>query len=147
MNPILFLDFDGVTHPEVCTAPELFTCLPLIEDVLLRHSHVHIVISSAWREHHCLADLRQRFRPELREWVVGCTPLARQDPCEPAMRYVREIECRAWLAVHRPDALWLAIDDAPWLFSPDCSNLLLMNHKLGFTAADAERLDVWLSTM
>lgn len=60
MNPILFLDFDGVTHPEVCTAPELFTCLPLIEAVLLRHSHVCIVISSAWREHHGLEDLQTR---------------------------------------------------------------------------------------
>lgn len=139
--PILFLDFDGVTHPEVCTAPELFNCLPRIEEVLLRHPLVDIVISSAWREYHPLAELQQHFCPQLRPRVVGCTPLQRQASCEPAMHHVREVECRAWLTTNRPDAAWLAIDDAPWRFSPRCANLLLTNHAQGFTDEDALRLD------
>lgn len=49
LNPVLFLDFDGVTHPEVCTAEQLFCCLPLIEEVLRRRPGVDIVISSSWR--------------------------------------------------------------------------------------------------
>lgn len=147
MAPILFLDFDGVTHPEVCTAPELFNCLPRIEAVLLHHPLVEIVISSAWREYHPLAELKQRFCPQLRPRVVGGTPLQRQDPSEPALCHVREIECRAWLTANRPDAAWLAIDDAPWLFSPRCANLLLTNHALGFTTDDAVLLDKRLSLL
>lgn len=141
VTPILFLDFDGVTHPEVCTAPELFICLPRIEEVLLRHPQVEIVISSAWREYHPIAELQQHFCPQLRPRVVGCTPLQRQDPREPAMCHVREVECRAWLTANRPDAAWLAIDDAPWLFSPRCAYLLLTNHAQGFTDEDAVLLD------
>lgn len=63
------------------------------------------------------------------------------------MCHVREIECRAWLTANRPDAAWLAIDDAPWLFSPRCANLLLTNHALGFTTDDAVLLDKRLSLL
>lgn len=147
MTPILFLDFDGVTHPEGCRAADLFCRLPLIESVLLRHPHVQIVVSSSWRETRPLEELRQRFRPELRERVVGCTPLARQDPCEPAMRHVRETECRAWLRAHRPDAPWIALDDNPLLFQQGCPNLLAIDGRVGFTEADALRMDARLQPM
>ena len=54
---IVFLDFDGVLHPEFDPDdPErpkqnsdLFCRLPLIEAVLREFSQVEIVISSAWR--------------------------------------------------------------------------------------------------
>ncbi len=147
MNQILFLDFDGVTHPEGCRTADLFCRLPLIESVLLRYPHVQIVISSSWRETQPLEELRQRFRLELRERVVGCTPLARQDPCEPAMRHVREIECRAWLQMHRPDAPWIALDDNPLLFQHDCPNLLAIDGRVGFTEVDSLRLDARLQPM
>lgn len=145
LNPVLFLDFDGVAHPEVCTAEQLFCCLPVLEEVLRRRPGVDIVISSAWREHHSLQELQGHFSPELRGRVVGCTPLYKQDKCEPAQRYVREIECRTWLQTHRPQVLeigaWLAVDDNPWLFSPGCPHLLMTAHWRGFAPADAEFLE------
>ncbi len=147
MNPILFLDFDGVTHPEACTAAQLFCGLPLIEEVLLRHPRVEIVISSSWREHRGLQELQGHFSPALRERVVGCTPVYRQDPCEPAQRYVREIECTSWLQSNRPSALWLALDDNPRLFRKGCPNLLAIDGRVSFTAADALRLDARLQPM
>ncbi len=147
MNPVLFLDFDGVTHPEACSAAQLFCCLPLIEEVLLRHSRVDAVISSSWREHHSLQELQGHFSPALRDRVVGCTPICRQDPCEPAQRHVREIECTSWLRAHRPDAQWLALDDNPRLFRKGCQNLLSIDGRVGFTAADALRLDARLQPM
>ncbi len=144
MKPVLFLDFDGVAHPDVCSAEQLFCCLPLIEEVLLRHTHVDIVVSSSWREHHPLAELQERFSPALRWRVVGFTPLYKQDKCEPAQRYVREIECRSWLQMHRPQVLeigaWVALDDNPWLFSPGCPHLLMTAHWRGFAPIDAEAL-------
>jgi hypothetical protein len=51
---ILFLD--GVTHPEPHEAEELFTLLPLIEEVLRDFEASKIVISSSWREVHLLDE-------------------------------------------------------------------------------------------
>jgi len=51
---ILFLDFDGVTHPQPCGDENVFCQLHLIEAVLRERElqGVHIVISSSWREYH-----------------------------------------------------------------------------------------------
>lgn len=147
MNQILFLDFDGVTHPEGCRTADLFCRLPLIEDVLLRHPSVLMVISSSWRAFRPLEKLRQRFRLDLRDRVVGCTPLASQDPCGPALHHVREIECMTWLQTHLPDAQWIALDDNSLLFQKGCPNLLAIDGRLGFTATDAIRLDARLQPM
>ena len=40
---------------------ELFTCLPLIEDVLRMHPGVDVVISSSWRFFHPLEQIGKRF--------------------------------------------------------------------------------------
>lgn len=49
MNPVLFLDFDGVLHPEPSFSHETFSQLPLVEAVLRAFLSVDIVISSTWR--------------------------------------------------------------------------------------------------
>lgn len=135
--PVLFLDFDGVTHPEVCTAAELFKCLPTIEEVLRQHQDVEVVISSSWRVHHPLEELRGYFSPEIARRVIDCTPVYTQHKCEPAAKMVRQVECMSWLDAHRPSSPWVALDDVPWLFEVGCPNLLLTNHRNGFTQADA----------
>ena len=48
---VLFLDFDGVTHPEPCTQQEEFCTLHMIEGVVREFAELEIVISSSWREH------------------------------------------------------------------------------------------------
>lgn len=51
---ILFLDFDGVLHPEydgqATPADVVFCHLPRFEAVMRDHPEVEIVISSMWRE-------------------------------------------------------------------------------------------------
>ncbi|MFZ3000646.1 MAG: HAD domain-containing protein [Undibacterium umbellatum] len=48
---ILFLDFDGVLHPEPCyDKTQLFSCLPRLEAILRDFPTVQIVISSTWRK-------------------------------------------------------------------------------------------------
>lgn len=138
--PIVFLDFDGVTHPEVCKVGKLFSCLPLIEDVLRHNAQVDVVISSSWREHHPLTELREFFADDVSSRVVGCSPIAPSNRAMPAARNVRELECRTWLVLHRTDHPWIAIDDVSWLFEMGCPNLMLTNPRAGFTAADADRL-------
>ena len=77
---IVFLDFDGVVHPQGhATRASAFCRLPLIEEVFREFALVSIVISSAWRmrDKHpdgALLDLRQYFSPDIAERVVGVTP-------------------------------------------------------------------------
>ena len=140
LAPIVFLDFDGVTHPELCSTDQLFGCLPLIEEVLRQHEQVEVVISSSWREPHPLSELREFFSGDIAPRVVGRTPVIPRQPAMPATAGLREIECLTWLAANRPGHPWIAIDDVPWIFSPGCPNLLLTNHRLGFTPANAAHL-------
>lgn len=140
LAPIVFLDFDGVTHPELCREDQLFTCLPLIEAVLRRHEHVEVVISSSWRVHHPLSELRKFFAEDIAHKVVDCTPVFPSTYARPGPAGLRQTECLAWLADHRPDHPWIAIDDVPWMFDPGCPNLLLTLHRVGFTPANAAHL-------
>lgn len=137
---ILFLDFDGVTHPEMCSATELFMCLPTIEDVLRRHQGVEVVISSSWRVHHPLEELRGYFSPDIKQRVIDCTPILPRNEVEPAATRVRQRECLTWLDAKRPGRPWLAIDDVPWLFEAGCPNLILTFHRTGFSPTDATHL-------
>ena len=139
-SPVLFLDFDGVTHPEQCTSDKLFTCLPLIEDVLRRHEGVEVVISSSWRVHHPLEELRSYFSADMAHRVIDCTPILPRNEVEPAATRVRQRECLTWLDANRPGRPWLAIDDVPWMFEVGCANLLLTNHRTGFSPTDATHL-------
>ena len=128
---ILFLDFDGVTHPEPYTPEAAFTQLPLIESVVRERVHVAIVVSSSWRESHSLDELRDFFAPDIQPCVVGVTPDLWDQALAPA--YVRERECLAWLAANRPAGTrWLAIDDRPAFFQPNCPNLFLTDTLQGF---------------
>ena len=133
---ILFLDFDGVAHPEPCRADEEFCTLHLIEDVLRDFSVVEIVISSSWREHFSIDELRAKFRADIGSRIVGFTPVVRKlterwtPPCADA---VREAEVLIWMKANRPwGTPWLAIDDRPQWFTPECRNLLVTDRKWGF---------------
>lgn len=141
---ILFLDFDGVTHPEVCTKPELFQALPLIEAVLREHVQVEIVISSAWRQYHSLEELLQPFAADMATRVVGVTPSIKRLSGEWLPNgledFSRECECVSWLRQNRPGARWLAIDDIDHWFRPGCSDLLLTDPTEGFLPSDQARL-------
>ena len=142
---ILFLDFDGVTHPEPSHDSGVFSQMPLIEQVLLQFPRVGIVISSSWREQYRLDQLREFFRPELHDRVLGVTPdIAQPDgswtPGQ-VQRYERQWECENWLRRHQPrDVPWVAIDDRAHWFEPECRHLLLTDRRLGFQADDALRL-------
>ena len=138
MNCILFLDFDGVTHPDPCRKEEFFGQLPLIENVLREYRQVEIVISSSWRYDHSLPELQAYFSSDMRARVIDVTPtVARTDDegwiPRHLLQHHREWECRKWMRQHHPlDATWLAIDDIADWFLPDCANLLTTQSGCGF---------------
>jgi len=144
-NCILFIDFDGVTHPELGFKADEFCALPLIEDVLRDFPGVDIVISSSWRTQFSLQELRDFFSADLAQRVIGVTPSSRaaSDTWLPgsSVGFERESECDAWMRQNRPwGTPWIAIDDRPHWFRPDCTDLLLTSSTVGFCQSDQETL-------
>lgn len=143
---IVFLDFDGVTHPEFCDVDALFGRLPLIEAVLREFETVRIVISSSWRVHHSLDVMREFFSPDMAQRVIDVTPIKEEEARDGGVvvvpnRFERQLECEAWLEKNRPRGTpWLAIDDMPYLFKPQCPHLLPTHPLSGFTQDDATLL-------
>ena len=139
---ILFLDFDGVLHPYPCMTRQYFCQLPLMERILRGFPGVEIVISSAWRlrfsdQNEALLQMRKHFSSDIAERVVGTTPDHRDRPRSEAPpglgEFLREWECLSWLRENRPaGTAWLALDDQPGLFTPDCTDLMLTSFKTGF---------------
>ena len=141
----LFLDFDGVLHPQICSQPELFCQLPVLEDVLLEYTQVMVVISSSWREFHPLTELRLHFSSAIRPRTIDITPSIQTPNAMwlPGQRpeWPRERECLAWMNQMRPRSTrWLSVDDRPEWFRPACSELLVTDPAHGFTDSDASLL-------
>ncbi len=113
---ILFLDFDGVLHPDPPQPDQRLRSLPRLVAILRDHPQVEVVITSLWREHLTLDQLREIFPADLRERIIDVTPIAdRIDGWLPARR---EGEILEWLeASGRADEPWLALDDQAWQFT------------------------------
>ena len=133
--PILFLDFDGVLHPEHCHESKHFCLLPVL------------VITSTWRLQVPLDQLRKHFTPDIADRIVGVTPqFSRLDNVPNTLvSYEREAECHAWLWANQiPHIQWLAVDDRSWLYRPFCRSLFLVDGRTGLTEASARQLVVRL---
>ncbi len=142
---VMFLDFDGVTHPEPCDDAQLFDSLSLIEEELIRFDGVHIVVSSSWREHYSLDQLRAHFCADLRPRVIGVTPSIKRPSSTwlpgHVSRHEREWEIESWMKENRSwGTPWLAIDDRAHWFTPESPNLLLTQSETGFTREDQATL-------
>lgn len=141
MGCTVFLDFDGVTHPDPCYPENVFCRMPLIEEVLFEFPRVEIVISSSWRDHHDLDDLQTFFSDSLKPRIVGVTPSIKRP--SPAWlpghipQFEREWEIESWMEENRHwGARWLAIDDRPYWFRPESTNLLVTDPSYGFSIED-----------
>lgn len=147
---VVFLDFDGVLHPQPCWQENVFCRLELVEDVLREFKDcVEIVVSSSWRDHFSQDDLRHMFSSELRHLVIGVTPSI----VTPSPRWVigqsppweREFEIETWLEGNRTlDTPWIALDDRPEWFRDDCPNLLVTDPAYGFAENQQQTLRLML---
>ena len=104
MKKILFLDFDGVLHPATDDSVEEFSKADVLACALLGYD-CEIVISSAWRLH-CRLDQLKDFLPDgIAERVIGTTG------DDPLSHYARHDAILACLASSEP-VDWRALYDA-----------------------------------
>jgi len=137
---VLFLDFDGVLHPESCAERDHFCYLPHFCEALHMadpQGRMPLVISSLWRHHCTLGYIRKAFPPEVAERIVGVTPymtdaevqrVSNWEPYGGEQSKVchRQREVILWMNSHAPHGNWLAIDDRASYFHKDTPNLFLV---------------------
>ena len=117
---LIFLDFDGVLHPNGCNPSSYFSRAPLLEAVLRQSADFEVVISSSWRHRRPFDELVLLFSADVRKYVVGITPDSRyvEMPVRLGL-YPRQAEIEVWLRENaQATDNWVAIDDRPWLFKP-----------------------------
>lgn len=142
LTRMLFLDFDGVLHP--INGPA-FSRLPLLEAWLRQRTDLGIVISSSWREHMSSQRLAELFSPDLRQRLVGATPVLSTREWHRAPGRVRHTEVLAWLDQNQGIKEWGILDDQALLFPPGLDRLVITDGRMGLAPKDLRRLEVVLA--
>jgi hypothetical protein len=142
---ILFLDFDGVLHPDavylekqgpVLRAPgELFMWAGLLEEALAPHRDVKIVLSTSWVRFRSFSRTRKALPPGLQARVIGATWHSRTDPVE-WRELSRYQQIRRYLSRTSPTE-WLALDDDDEAWGEhDRDRLILTDPDLGISKTE-----------
>ncbi len=139
MNPILFLDFDGVLHPASAYQTRAFCHAPALAECLQPYA-CDLVISSSWRFNYSLDELRNLLPSALAHRVIGMTGPAHIG------RYARHHEILAFLqgSGDFPTGSWRAMDDAKWEFPAGLRNLVSCDPNTGLAATQLQDLKKWL---
>ena len=132
------MDFDGVLHPTAAQRGQLFGRVPYLLQALTGHS-CGIVISSSWRHHQSVEQLRANLPRDLQVRIVGCT-----GECHIG-KWPRYQEIQNYLMANGNPS-WRALDDSFLEFPKSCPELLLCDPNVGFDMAQATSLSKWLIT-
>lgn len=134
LDRVLFLDFDGVLHPENGDPNMEFVFMQNFCDALRAadpNGEMPIVVTSMWRFTHTVQALRVHFPADIARQVVGVTPDLLDETPDPwamvggasSVSGSRQREVVAWMREFAPAAQWLAIDDRTGYFADDCPHL------------------------
>lgn len=137
---ILFLDFDGVLHPEPSGDEGVFCRVSLLWQILRACPEAQVVFSTSWRSLHRPEELMDFATfgggEDLAHRFIGSTPsiIQERDANIVGRVYNREAECLEWLRHHGANRPWLALDDYAVDFRGP--NLYLVDRRTGLTEAD-----------
>ncbi len=148
---LLFLDYDGVLHPdavyltsrgvELRAAGELFMWAPLLVEALAPHQDVQIVLSTSWARNLGFHRARSVLPAELQPRVIGSTWHSAMGkgwpdfiPWDAQTRYEQIQAYRSRLSA---PASWIAIDDDDrgWA-DADRDRLILTDPNQGLSAPE-----------
>jgi len=139
MEKILFLDFDGVLHSTTSSSEKMFSQAEPLAEVLVKNP-CSIVISSSWRFHYSLDEIKERLPSSMRDLIQGATG-------EPYIgKWPRYNEIKEFLIKNRLYVDWRALDDSFLEFPTHCQELILCQGKNGFTVKEQEILESWLES-
>lgn len=154
MTRLLFLDFDGVLHPDAVflssrgvelRAGALFMWAPLLVEALAPHQDVQIVLSTSWARNLGFHRARSVLPAELQSRVIGATWHSAMGKGWPDFipwdTQTRWEQVEAYLSRLAEPVRWLAIDDdGQWWPSAQRERLILTdpNHGLSDPVVAAE---------
>lgn len=144
-STVLFLDFDGVLHPEDGLASKRFVFQELdrLEAVLEDYPEVSIVLSTSWQLLSSLDRLKTAFRPEFRDRIEGGTG----DLNPESYSYNRGLLAQRWMAKWGKGRRWLSLDDDARAFPYRDDRLLWCSEAADAFGPHEDRLlRAWLET-
>ncbi len=128
MKKTIFLDFDGVLHYKY----QKFYHVKILSNVILPFKNTtNIVISSSWRMTHSLDELKKFFPDEIKNLIIGITPIFYNS----FDKGIRQKEIEYYIKNNNLQS-WLIIDDEKYYFSDNISNILWTNSFLGLSEQD-----------
>lgn len=145
---ILFLDFDGVLHPETALSTRVnFQHVSLLWQILRSVPEVEVVFATSWRTSHTLDELvaivTRGGGEDLVPRFVGVNPVVDKASREQGDYGHRRDECLAWIEANRArfpcwkkDIPWVALDDIAYWYGVPCFNLHMTDYRTGLTEAD-----------
>ena len=136
---LLFLDFDGVLHPNNCGDSKMFSRVALLWQILRTCPSVKVVFSTSWREICSFEELivlvTKNGGEDLASRFIDITPILRDEGNFPR----RDKEIQNWIKTNGYSCMWLAIDDMPQLFNGH-PNLYIIDGNRGMTIGDVEAI-------
>lgn len=151
-QPILYLDFDGVLHPEYCywhprkgpylKAPghELFEHVDFLERLLDPYPQIAIVLSTSWVQTYRFSATAGKLGQRLCERVVGATFHTEMDRL--TFRDVPRGQQILADVVRRKPSEWVALDDDLFKWPAEVRNRLV--HTDGMLGLGEERVQLEL---
>ncbi|WER45597.1 HAD domain-containing protein [Cupriavidus sp. WKF15] len=130
---ILFLDYDGVLHPdaayyvqsrkgsyiELRAEGALFMWMPILEEILSPYSEVRIVLSTSWVRELGFSKARGFLSPWLQSRVIGGTWHSKMSQHREGSHRIsdrwseltRYQQIARYISTKKPGDSWIAIDD------------------------------------
>ena len=148
-NKYLFLDFDGVLHPDryslsnydpdrVFRNNEIFSQAPILAALLTEYP-CQVIISSSWRFTHSLDEIKEKLPKGIAKNVAGVTGDAYVGP------HPRYNEIKEYLMSHNKSFFsWRALDDSKLEFPNGCTDLILCDPNTGIATKQILELKKWL---
>jgi len=139
---LLFLDFDGVTHPAHDYVGFFrIECMVWLDKIIRENSELQVVISSSWRKHYPIDELKTMLGPTVAPRVIGVTPVINT----PLLRAARYHEVIAHLEkTNNNNANWLALDDVKEFYTGHEGKVIFTNPMFGITQKEYEEINFLL---
>lgn len=151
MAATLFLDFDGVLHPDqvyitssgprLRTAGELFMWAPILEEELAPYPDLKIVLSTSWVRNLGFSRAKKRLSTSLKNRIVGSTWHSSMAKVWADQIWWDETSRHGQIARYAARAgisQWLALDDDSngWAIA-DMPKLVLLDGSKGLSSPSA----------
>jgi len=135
---VVFLDIDGVLHPDMSPTEDEFSCVEAFERAVSRYQEVDIVITGPRRLSMGLDRLRSKFSVGFANRIVGVTPdlSGEEDAADPSL------ERTVWMAKNRSatpaqENRWIGVGPLRAFSGEEpVDHVLLVSPQVGFTDED-----------